>query len=221
MVTQSEGDAGPFHARQPADDPPPSVWVHRVGRPALVLGSSQPHDVVDHRAAAARGIEVARRRSGGGLVLVHPEHSRWVDVIVPRQHPHWVDDVGHAFDWLGRAWADAIRSGLAPADAGTVARHRGPMLTTPWSALLCFAGLGPGEVTVAGSKVVGMSQRRTRGWSRFQCLVVGEPDLALLDEVVAPAARPGPAAELRGLPIGHRLDVDAVLATFLDGFDPT
>ena len=37
--------------------------------------------------------------------------------------------------------------------------------------MVCFAGLGTGEVTVAGRKCVGMSQRRTRAGARFQCAV--------------------------------------------------
>jgi hypothetical protein len=42
-----------------------------------------------------------------------------------------------------------------------------------WGQLVCFAGLGPGEVTagLGGAKVVGISQRRTRAGARFQCAV--------------------------------------------------
>lgn len=215
LVRHSEGPAGPFHAREVPSDPPPTLWVHRVPRPALVLGSTQADDVVDRAAADRLGVEVARRRSGGGLVLVHPDHARWVDVVIPRHDPRWVDDVGRAFDWLGRAWADAVRAVLPVGEAAATHHHAGRLVTTRWSTLLCFAGLGPGEVTVAGSKVVGISQRRTRSWARFQCLVLAQPDLDLLAALVTPGARPGPAWELRGLPIGHALDVDAALAAFL------
>ena len=34
---------------------------------------------------------------------------------------------------------------------------------------MCFAGIGPGEVTVDGRKVVGLAQRRTRAGALFQC----------------------------------------------------
>lgn len=215
QVVETGGEAGPFHARDVPEPPDPSLWVHRVRRPALVLGSTQDDGVIDRVAAERRGYEIARRRSGGGLVLVHPDHSRWVDVIIPRHHPAWSDDVGHAFHWLGRLWADAVRAALPPPDAGPVSHHRGGLVRTPWSRLLCFAGMGPGEVTVAGSKVVGMSQRRTRGWARFQCLVLADPDLDELAAVVATEALPGPRSELRALPIGHPLDLDATLAGFL------
>ena len=40
-----------------------------------------------------------------------------------------------------------------------------------WSPLVCFAGVGPGEVLLGRRKLVGISQRRTRNGSRFQCMV--------------------------------------------------
>ena len=212
-ITSTAGQAGVFHARLvPRADR--SIWVHRVERPALVLGSTQRLDVVRASEAARAGIEVTRRRSGGGLVLVHPDHARWVDVVLPREDPLWEDDIGRSFAWLGAAWSDAVRSGLAE-ERADVAHHRGPLVATPWSRLLCFAGLGPGEVTVGGSKVVGMSQRRTRDWARFQCLLLAQPDLDLLARLVEPEACPGPLDELLGLPIGCPMDLDRALASFL------
>jgi lipoate-protein ligase A len=40
--------------------------------------------------------------------------------------------------------------------------------------VVCFAGLGPGEVSVNGRKVVGISQRRSRQGARFQCAALLE-----------------------------------------------
>ncbi|MGH9041248.1 MAG: hypothetical protein ACRDZ3_13570, partial [Acidimicrobiia bacterium] len=52
--------------------------------------------------------------------------------------------------------------------------------------VVCFAGLGPGEVTdAAGRKVVGLSQRRTRGHTRFQCCVLLRWDPAAMVALVA------------------------------------
>jgi hypothetical protein len=60
--------------------------------------------------------------------------------------------------------------------------HRGGLVTAPWSGLVCFAGLGAGEVTLGegGPKVVGVSQRRTRAVARFQCAVLLRWDPARL-----------------------------------------
>lgn len=211
----SRGQAGPFHARLVPEPALPAVWWHRVDRPTLVLGSAQPATLVDPARAAALGVEVTRRRSGGGLVLVHPDHSRWLDVVVPAGHERWSDDVGVASHWLGRAWAEAVRSTLPGPDAGQVRAHEGALARTRWSGVLCFAGLGPGEVTVGPAKVVGTSQRRTRGWARFQCLVLAQPDLDLLTPLLRPDTLPGPLDELDDIAMGHPLDLDLVVARFL------
>jgi len=143
-----------FHHR---DLPPePGAWIVRVERPALVLGSRQPLVSVD-------GLEVVRRRSGGGAVYVEPGGTLWVDVVVPSDHPLWEHDVGRAVHWLGDVWAAALGD-----PAATV--HRGAMVRSALSDTVCFAGLGPGEVTIGGRKAVGISQRRTREAARFQCV---------------------------------------------------
>jgi lipoate-protein ligase A len=138
-----------------------------VEAPALALGSSQSEGDVDTALADSRGISVVRRRSGGGAVLLVPGAHVWLDVWLPAGDPLWLDDVSHAADWLADVWVDALGTlGIVGLEA-----HRGPLESTAWSPYVCFAGLGPGEVTAEGKKLVGISQRRTREWARFQCLV--------------------------------------------------
>jgi lipoate-protein ligase A len=139
------------------------VRVLSVDRPALVLGSTQADSVVREGVS----IDVVRRASGGGAVLVEPGRLVWVDVFVPAGDPLWSDDVGRAFWWLGEVWASALAS--LGVDGPVV--HRGGLVTTAWSSFVCFAGLGPGEVTVGGRKVLGMAARRTRAGALFQCAV--------------------------------------------------
>lgn len=154
-VHRLSGTATELHHRDlPAER---GVWIMEAVRPALVLGSTQP--MVD---ALGSDIEIVRRRSGGGAVLVEPGGTLWVDVVVPRGDELWDDDVGRSTYWLGEAWAHALGGGAVV--------HRGAMVRTAWSDRVCFAGLGPGEVTVDGAKVVGISQRRTRESARFQCV---------------------------------------------------
>jgi lipoate-protein ligase A len=151
-------------------------------RPAVILGSSQPEATVDARRAEIAGVDVVRRPSGGGAVLVVPGEALWADVFLPAGDPLWSEDVGVAFHWLGRAWAEALTQVGVPAQA-----YEGPMRHTPWSKLVCFAGLGPGEVLHAGSgrKVVGLSQRRTRTHARFQCCALLHWDPAALVALLA------------------------------------
>lgn len=184
-----------------------SIIVYEVTWPVLVLGSSQRDDAVDWEQVERRGAEVVRRRSGGSAVLVEPGAAVWVDVTIPPADPLWEHDVGRAFHWLGASWAEVLTG------AGLGGRwYDGPMQKTPWSAWVCFAGLGPGEVTVDGRKVVGLSQRRTREGALFQCCATRrwEPerllDLLALDD----AKRARGAAELGDVAAGIGPDIDVV-----------
>lgn len=99
-------------------------------------------------------------------MAVDPHDVVWIDVVVPRGDPLWSEDVGVAFDWIGDAWVRAL------ATLGIVGRrHRGDTVGAEAGRAVCFAGIGRGEVAVDGSKLVGLSQRRTREGARFQCMV--------------------------------------------------
>jgi lipoate---protein ligase len=187
-VEHLSGSAAAFHARELAEPPSRSIWWLTVERPALVLGSTQHTDVVDGDALAAAGVDVVHRRSGGGAVLLVPGDVVWTDVIVPAGDDLWDDDVGRAAHWLGDTWSRAL---MTCGVVGTEV-HRGRLVSAPWSSLVCFAGLGPGEVHVGPRKVVGVSQRRTRGWARFQCALYRRWDPGALVDLLAP---PRPSAE--------------------------
>lgn len=167
VVEHHHGPADELHALEVPGDGVPRVWVLEASGPAVVLGSTQRDDVVDAEAARAAGVVVVRRRSGGGAVWVAPEEPHWVDVIVPRGHALWTDDVGRAFLPIGRAWQQA----LATFGIDRTHLHEGRLACGPLGGIVCFAGRGPGEVLLGDAKVVGISQRRTRAGARFQCAV--------------------------------------------------
>jgi lipoate-protein ligase A len=156
--------AGAFHGRDlPAG---PTVWSVEVPSAAAVLGSRQDAALLEASECARQGLEVARRRSGGGLVLLRPGEHVWVDVVIGRDDPRWTDDVSSSSWWLGDAWCRAVASlGVVGASV-----HRGRLESDEWGRQVCFAAVGPGEVVDAtGAKVVGISQRRAGGTARFQC----------------------------------------------------
>jgi lipoate-protein ligase A len=210
---QLQGTAAEFHARPIPERATRAVWALEASDAALVLGSAQLPSVADADACAAAGVEIVRRRSGGGAVLVRPGDVTWVDVVVPVGDPLWDDDVGKAFLWLRDAWASALTSLGAAAVV-----HRGRLLRTPWSELVCFAGLGPGEVCSGDRKVLGISQRRSRGGARFQCALLHRWDAPATVALLAlePHERARAAAELAMVATGVDLAPDDVLDAFLD-----
>ena len=178
-LEESSGSAADFHSR-PIDFGPVPSW-HRlsVTAPAVVLGSAQPDSAVDSEAAAAAGVEVVRRRSGGGAVWLDAD-SFWFDVTIGRSDPRWNIDVGRAFNWIGALFVRSLRHLGIEAEA-----HTGKLVDLGWSKLVCFGGIGSGEVVVDNRKLVGISQRRTRDRSRFQVVFYRSYDAAPLLEVLA------------------------------------
>jgi lipoate---protein ligase len=175
QVERYRSNAGSLHGMPVPEPVRRAIWVLEIERPALVLGSTQDGRLVDARLAATLGVEVARRRSGGGAVLLVPGEVAWLDVIVPSGDPLWHDDVSRSGNWLGRSWQATL------ADLGITGTtvHTGPLDRGGLGRLVCFAAVGPGEVTLGARKIVGVSQRRTRRAARFQCAVYRRwaPDL--------------------------------------------
>lgn len=225
-VERVTGRAADLHAASAelvSGRPRRRVRVLDADRPAVVLGAAQSDAEVDRGRAARLGVDVARRRSGGGAVLVGPGECVWVDLVIPRDDPLWADDVGAAMRWVGELWASALGRGEVWA---------GPMLDTPWSGRVCFAGVGPGEVvapapvspprsgsgprSALGPKLVGVSQRRTRGGALFQtaALLRWRPR-QLLEVLTLDGAERSRAAEaLAGAaePIGSATSAEVVAA---------
>ena len=215
---------GALHARR-------SLWFMQPTEPAVVFGSSQRSrlssgdvtteaDGPDGRNAAARHVV---RRSGGGAVWVDAGCSLWVDVVIGRDDPLWIDDVGRAGLWLGAAWVDAL---------GQLGVHGevydGPASRDPLSRAICFAGVGPGEVVADGAKLVGVSQRRTRHGARFQCIAYTQafdttPLAAAVAAVVGGVGDVDDLVEVVRrrtgvVTVGHRVLADAFTRVIMSAF---
>jgi lipoate-protein ligase A len=186
-----------------------------VGPTTLVLGSTQHLDIADPGRVARYGADVVRRRSGGGAVLVEPLAQVWIDVWIPRHDRLWDDDVLRASWWLGETWSRALESlGALP-----VVVHRGGVTHTEWSDVVCFAGVGPGEVSVGSAKVVGVAQRRTREGARLHSMALLAWDPTPLVRLLALEERQARRARhaLADVATGVRAVVDGLRATDDDG----
>jgi len=155
--------------------------VREVDGPTLVLGSTQPPELIDVAAMRERGVALARRRGGGGAVYLGPGEQLWFDVWIPRDDPLWAVDVSAAAEWVGVWWREALASlGQHGFDV-----HRGRSVPGDLGDLVCFAGRGPGEVFHGARKVVGLSQWRAREGALFSSCAYMRwdpvPLLALID----------------------------------------
>jgi lipoate---protein ligase len=168
-----------FEVEQFRSEPRRLAVAREVTRPTLVLGSTQPTDLVDPAALRRSGVELARRRGGGGAVYLEPARQLWLDAWIPRDDPLWVADVSAAAEWVGAWWVDSLaRQGQSGFEV-----HTGRSFPGEFGDLVCFAGRGPGEVFHGGRKVVGLSQWRAREGALFSSCAYAHWEAAPLLEL--------------------------------------
>ena len=196
------------------------VWLHCWGddeeRGALVLGSSQSEELVDAEMLQSRGLDLVKRQSGGGAVLVVPEALVWIDVFIPRDDPLWEDDVSKSALWLGKVWQATLFEFGISAEV-----HQGPYQPGDWGELICFAGRAAGEVFVDDKKSVGISQRRTRQGARFQTALARQWNIVDLSPLLnlPPDDRSRLETETAAHPLP--LSVSEVFSTFCSAIKET
>jgi lipoate---protein ligase len=209
-----------FDVERFRDEPRRLAVAPDVAGPTLVLGSTQRGDLVDEGALRERGVDLVRRRGGGGAVYLGPGEQLWLDVWLPRDDPLWVPDVSAAAEWIGAWWMEAL-AGVGPHDLRI---HRGRSVPGEFGDLVCFAGRGPGEVFRGDAKVVGLSQWRSRQGALFSsCAYLRWDPAALLDLVaVEEDTRAGLARDLAPRAVGLAaleppvLDPDGLRDALLD-----
>lgn len=143
---------------------PPTLRLYRWQPPCLSLGYFQrQEEEADLAAAAARGVDVVRRPTGGRAVLHH--HEVTYSVALRETTPGLPPSVAGAYRFLCRGLvaglaALGLRAEVAPGPGRTSgsagAAGRG------WSAA-CFDAPSWYELSVGGRKVVGSAQVRRGG----------------------------------------------------------
>ncbi len=132
MIRKFSGTPGELHALDPfaldgayrSDGRLPALWECEPTSSAMVLGSRQSLDVVDSEACRTAGFSVARRRSGGGAVLIVPDDIVWIDVVAPQGV--FSDDVRASMIAVGECWQQAlVDGGVDPSQLSCASRRDG------------------------------------------------------------------------------------------------
>jgi len=135
---------------------PPVLRLYRWTPPCLSLGASQPYQVADAEFCRARGVELVRRPTGGRAVLHHLELTYLV--AAPLGVPPWGRDLQGAYAGVCRAVVAGLRRLGVAAEVAPPAPAAA--LIHPTQPVPCFVGPAPGEIVVAGRKLVGSAMRR-------------------------------------------------------------
>jgi lipoate---protein ligase len=145
----------------------PALRWYSMNPSALIVGSSQRLDEIEQAACASAGLRIHRRRSGGGAVL--SADMLMLDLVLPRVHPLYMDDVTESYRWIGEVWAMALRELGVDANVVSVGAARADsQALDPLVRRVCFGGLSPYEVVVGQRKLVGLAQARRRAGTLYQ-----------------------------------------------------
>lgn len=146
----------------------PAVRWYGAERPALVIGSGQHLNEIDHDALRAAGISLHRRASGGTAVFFAPGFLMQ-DIALPIDHPLHTPDVTASYAWLGEVWAAALAAlGITAAPVSVAEARADTQTLDPLVRRACFGGRSPYEVLAGGRKLVGFAQVRRRQGALLQ-----------------------------------------------------
>ena len=170
------------------------VGLCRVDGPPVRRPREHPDD--GRRRRRTRRAAMASTSSGGARVVV-PCSSRPAPRSGSTSGCRAATRCGTTTSSCRRGgWVRPGRRGLerlgAPGSPCTTAVR----IRTDWSDVVCFAGVGPGEVTSPTAKVVGIAQRRTRHGARLHSMaLVSWSPTVLLELLSTDAARLRPGVE--------------------------
>jgi lipoate-protein ligase A len=175
----------------------PALRFYYWEPPCLSLGRNQPaRGIYDTAAAAARGIDIVRRPTGGRAVLHDRELTYCVVVRVGELGPP-----RETYAAINRALVAGLRrlgvpALVVPAPAAAPAQ---PAWQEALGASPCFDVAAPGEVVAEGRKLIGSAQRRDGGVLLQHGSLLLDGDQAAVVELrldpgpIPPALLPRPA----------------------------
>jgi len=194
---------------------PPTIRFYSWDPATISLGYGQRLDGgIDLAAAAAAGVGLVRRSTGGSAILHGgPDTELTYSVAATSEDLADASDLHGAYRWIGAALARGLQSLGAPVDmVSTRPSDAGSMPA------FCFLRTGSYELEVGGRKIVGSAQRRRRGGFLQHGSVMLAADEARLRRVFP--AEEDPLAGMTTLEavLGHRPSFEETADALAEGF---
>ena len=203
-----------------AETAPPTLRFFAWEPATISLGYGQPLDHrIDVAAAAALGIGLVRRPTGGSAILHEgPDLELTYSVAAHARDFDGADDLLETYRWIGAALAAGLRRLAAPVEMVPVQPSDPAAMPT-----FCFARTGSYELEVGGLKVVGSAQRRQgAGFLQHGSVMLGAaPDR--LRRVFPGTGEPTERDPLAGMTtleavLGQRPGFDQTMSALAEGF---
>lgn len=192
----------------------PVLRLYRWNPSCLSLGRNQPAlGALDPRTAAARGIDIVRRPTGG-LAVYHDRELTYAALLPAGRFGR----PRATYGMLHRAIAAGMRDLGVTADVAQATTQRPRALhTAALSSHPCFDTTAPGEVLVRGRKLVGSAQRCEGRTILQHGSILIESGQVVVAELLNGEARATAAIGLADV-LGRVPDVDALQDAVVHGF---
>ncbi|MBU8870262.1 MAG: hypothetical protein KOO60_05220 [Gemmatimonadales bacterium] len=146
-------DSGLLAGHAPGDDT--VLRIYRWNPSAISIGYNQDFSNFDEKAAAAAGLELVRRPTGGRAIL-HAQELTY-SIVGTSPGPLFGDSLHSSYELINRALLQFLESLGIRADISEGESRQDTR------SLVCFKSAGRHEIRVGGRKLIGSAQRRTGG----------------------------------------------------------
>jgi lipoate-protein ligase A len=194
---------------------PPTIRFYGWNPATISLGYGQALDErIDLVAAAAAGIGLVRRSTGGSAILHGgPDTELTYSVVAMSEDLPTATDLHSTYHWIGAALASGLKSLGAPVEM-VPTRPSDPAAMPAF----CFLRTGSYELEVGGRKIVGSAQRRRRGGFLQHGSVMLAADEACLRRVFPSDEDPLAGMTTLETVLGHRPSFDETADALARGF---
>ncbi|HSX10656.1 MAG TPA: lipoate--protein ligase family protein [Chlamydiales bacterium] len=161
----------------------PTLHLYQWALPSATYGYFiKPEKHLDLGKAAGRGLDLARRPTGGGIVFHIWDVA--FSFLMPSNHPAFSQNTLENYQFVNRAVLEAMRTLFVLREPVELIAQNGPNLG-PDCQNFCMAKPTQYDVVHKGMKIAGAAQRKRRqGYLHQGTIALAKPDFGLLNEVL-------------------------------------